>query len=70
MPELNLVQAINQGLHQAMAEDERVLVLGEDVGLNGGVFRATEGLQQKFGADRVVDTPLAEIGILGSSIGL
>ncbi|HVA67263.1 MAG TPA: alpha-ketoacid dehydrogenase subunit beta [Elusimicrobiota bacterium] len=70
MPELNLVQAVNQALHQAMEEDRRVLVLGEDVGLNGGVFRATEGLQQKFGAERVVDTPLAEIGIIGSSIGL
>ncbi len=70
MPELNLVQAINLALAQEMERDERVIVLGEDVGLNGGVFRVTEGLQQRFGADRVVDTPLAESGIMGSAIGL
>ncbi len=70
MPELNLVQAINLALAQEMQRDERVIVLGEDVGLNGGVFRVTEGLQQRFGADRVVDTPLAESGIMGSAIGL
>ena len=70
MAELNLVQAINQGLRQAMEADERVIVLGEDVGVNGGVFRATEGLQKQFGAERVVDTPLAELGIVGASIGL
>ncbi|MCC5786177.1 MAG: alpha-ketoacid dehydrogenase subunit beta [Phycisphaerales bacterium] len=70
MPELNLVQAINQALAQEMERDERVVVLGEDVGLNGGVFRVTEGLQAKFGRERVVDTPLAESGIIGASIGL
>lgn len=70
MPELNLVQAINQGLQQAMEEDSRVLLLGEDVGLNGGVFRVTDGLQKQFGAERVVDTPLAELGIVGTSVGL
>lgn len=70
MPELNLVQAVNQALKQAMEADDRVLVLGEDVGLNGGVFRATEGLYKQFGADRVVDTPLAELGIAGTSVGL
>ncbi|MCX5789477.1 MAG: alpha-ketoacid dehydrogenase subunit beta [Elusimicrobia bacterium] len=70
MAELNLVQAINQGLRQAMEADERVIVLGEDVGVNGGVFRVTEGLQKQFGAERVVDTPLAELGIVGASIGL
>ncbi|MBI5201830.1 MAG: alpha-ketoacid dehydrogenase subunit beta [Elusimicrobia bacterium] len=70
MSEINLVQAINQGLRQAMEADERVMVLGEDVGLNGGVFRVTEGLQKLFGADRVVDTPLAELGIVGSAVGL
>ncbi len=70
MPELNLVQAINQGLSQAMEADERVMLLGEDVGLNGGVFRVTEGLYQRFGPDRVVDTPLAELGIVGVSVGL
>jgi pyruvate dehydrogenase E1 component beta subunit len=68
--EMNLVQAINQGLDQAMEADERVMILGEDVGINGGVFRVTEGLFKKFGGDRVVDTPLAEIGIMGSAIGL
>src|SRR4051812_42502441 len=70
MPELNLVKAINQALHQEMARDESVLVLGEDVGLNGGVFRVTDGLQKRFGADRCIDTPLSESGIVGTSIGL
>ena len=70
MPELNLVQAINLALHQEMEADDSVIVLGEDVGVNGGVFRVTEGLHATFGGDRVVDTPLAESGIMGSSIGL
>lgn len=70
MANLTLVQAINLGLAQEMEADDRVVILGEDVGLNGGVFRVTEGLQQRFGADRVVDTPLAESGILGTAIGL
>lgn len=70
MAELNLVQAINLALAQEMERDSRVMVLGEDVGLNGGVFRVTDGLQKRFGADRVVDTPLAESGIIGTSIGL
>lgn len=70
MANLTLVQAINLGLTQEMEADERVIILGEDVGLNGGVFRVTEGLQQRFGEDRVVDTPLAESAILGSAIGL
>ena len=70
MPELNLVQAINQGLRQAMEEDKRVVVLGEDVGLNGGVFRVTDGLQKQFGEDRVIDTPLAEGAIVGMAIGM
>ncbi|MBI4377103.1 MAG: alpha-ketoacid dehydrogenase subunit beta, partial [Elusimicrobia bacterium] len=70
MRELNLVQAVNEGLRQAMESDDKVIVLGEDVGVNGGVFRATEGLFQRFGGDRVIDTPLAEIGIMGASIGL
>lgn len=68
--ELNLVQAVNEALDQAMAKDPRVMILGEDVGKNGGVFRATEGLWQKYGESRVVDTPLAEIGIMGGAIGL
>ena len=70
MANLTLVQAINLGLQQEMAADERVIILGEDVGKNGGVFRVTEGLQAQFGEDRVVDTPLAESGIMGSAIGL
>ncbi|MDX9910782.1 MAG: alpha-ketoacid dehydrogenase subunit beta [Phycisphaerales bacterium] len=70
MATLNLVQAINLTLAQEMERDERIVILGEDVGLNGGVFRVTEGLQQRFGAERVADTPLAESGIMGAAIGL
>jgi len=70
MPKLNMVQAINLALHQEMAKDDRTVVLGEDVGLNGGVFRVTDGLQKKFGEERVIDTPLSESGIIGTSIGL
>jgi pyruvate dehydrogenase E1 component beta subunit len=67
---LTLVDAINEALYQEMERDDRVVVLGEDVGLNGGVFRVTEGLQKRFGPERVVDTPLAESGIMGSAVGL
>lgn len=70
MANLTLVQAINLALVQEMEKDDRVLILGEDVGLNGGVFRVTDGLFKRFGKDRVVDTPLAESGIIGTSIGL
>ena len=70
MAQLPLVQAINLALAQEMEAAERVVCLGEDVGKNGGVFRVTEGLQQRFGADRVIDTPLAESGILGTAIGM
>jgi len=70
MPDLSLVQAVNLALAHEMAVDERVLVLGEDVGVNGGVFRATDGLQQRFGSTRVIDTPLAELLIAGMSVGL
>lgn len=70
MAELTLLQAVNTALHEEMARDEDVVVLGEDVGLNGGVFRATEGLFQKFGADRVMDSPLSESGIIGAAIGM
>jgi len=70
MANLTLVQAINLALIQEMEDDDSVILLGEDVGKNGGVFRVTEGLQQRFGEDRVVDTPLAESGIVGTSIGL
>ncbi|MBI2653973.1 alpha-ketoacid dehydrogenase subunit beta [Candidatus Woesearchaeota archaeon] len=65
-----IVQAVTMGLRQELTRDKSVVVLGEDVGLNGGVFRATEGLQKEFGPDRVIDTPLAELGIIGSSIGM
>jgi pyruvate dehydrogenase E1 component beta subunit len=65
-----LVEAVNDGLRQEMARDESVMVLGEDVGKLGGVFRATEGLFDEFGPDRCVDTPLAEAGIIGTAIGL
>lgn len=68
--QMTLIQAINDGMRVLLEEDESTLVLGEDVGKNGGVFRATEGLQEKFGADRVIDTPLSESGIIGTSIGL
>jgi len=67
---LPLVKALNAGLRRALAEDPKVLVLGEDVGPLGGVFRVTEGLQKEFGPQRVVDTPLAEAGIVGTAIGL
>ncbi|MEM4782621.1 MAG: alpha-ketoacid dehydrogenase subunit beta [Halalkalicoccus sp.] len=67
---LTLVQAVRDGLRDEMNEDDRVLVMGEDVGKNGGVFRATEGLYDEFGEDRVIDTPLAESGIVGTAIGM
>jgi 2-oxoisovalerate dehydrogenase E1 component beta subunit len=70
MKQLTLVQAINDALRVALEHDPRVIVLGEDVGRNGGVFRATEGLWESFGDDRVIDTPLAEAGIVGTSIGM
>ena len=67
---MTMVQAIQDALRVALREDPRVVVLGEDVGRNGGVFRVTEGLQAEFGAERVVDTPLAENGIVGAAIGM
>ena len=70
MAEITLVQAINQAHARAMADDPTVIVLGEDVGQDGGVFRATDGLLARFGAARVRDTPLAEACIAGLSIGL
>jgi len=70
MSELSLVQAVNTALKRAMSEDASILVLGEDVGIDGGVFRATEGLFEEFGGERVLDTPLAEASIAGVSIGL
>ncbi len=70
MPQVNLVEAVNMALARAMADDGNVVVLGEDVGVNGGVFRATVGLQERFGPERVIDTPLAEALIAGLSVGM
>ena len=70
MPKVNLIEAINMALAKAMDSDERVVVLGEDVGIDGGVFRATEGLFKRFGSERVVDTPLSEALIAGMSVGV
>jgi pyruvate dehydrogenase E1 component beta subunit len=70
MPEMNIIQAVNDALRLEMRRDPRVVVLGEDVGRFGGVFRATTGLQEEFGADRCIDTPLAESGIVGTAIGM
>jgi len=70
MSEITLVEAVNQALHYEMQKDNNVIVMGEDVGLNGGVFRATVGLQKKFGKQRVLDTPLAETMIAGTAIGM
>lgn len=70
MAQLTLVQAINQALDQEMGRDDRVIVLGEDVGINGGVFRVTEGLAEKYGKHRCQNTPLDESGIMGTAIGL
>ncbi|AAV47690.1 alpha-ketoacid dehydrogenase subunit beta [Haloarcula sp. NS06] len=67
---LTLVQAVRDGLYGEMERDEDVVVMGEDVGKNGGVFRATQGLHEEFGDDRVIDTPLAEAGIVGTAIGM
>jgi pyruvate dehydrogenase E1 component beta subunit len=65
-----IVQAVNMALKQELKRDKNVVILGEDVGVNGGVFRATDGLQKEFGAQRVIDSPLAELGIVGASIGM
>lgn len=70
MAKMTMVQALNLALQQEMEKDDRVIVLGEDVGVDGGVFRVTDGLVGKFGPERVVDTPLAESGIAGFSIGM
>lgn len=70
MAKLNMVQALNMALRQEMEKDDRVILLGEDIGINGGVFRVTDGLYDQFGARRVLDTPLAESAIAGFSIGM
>jgi pyruvate dehydrogenase E1 component beta subunit len=70
MPEVTLVGAVTMALARAMTDDERVVVLGEDVGVDGGVFRATDGLLARFGTERVIDTPLAETAIAGVAVGM
>ena len=70
MATLTLGKALNEGLRKSMETDSKVLIMGEDVGRLGGVFRVTDGLQKDFGEDRVIDTPLAESGIVGTAIGL
>jgi 2-oxoisovalerate dehydrogenase E1 component beta subunit len=70
MTQITLAKGVNMGLRKAMEADPKVLVMGEDVGKLGGVFRVTDGLQKDFGEDRVIDTPLAESGIIGTAIGL
>src|SRR5688572_26052762 len=70
MPTMNIIQAVNDALRIEMAREPKVVVLGEDVGKFGGVFRATSGLHDEFGPDRVIDTPLAEGGIIGTAIGM
>ncbi|WP_428265127.1 alpha-ketoacid dehydrogenase subunit beta [Haliangium sp.] len=70
MPTMNIIQAVNDALRIEMRREPKVVVLGEDVGRFGGVFRATNGLYDEFGPDRVIDTPLAEGGIIGSAIGM
>src|SRR3712207_5592110 len=70
MATTTLAKALNEGLRKAMENDPKVVIMGEDVGKLGGVFRVTDGLQKDFGEDRVIDTPLAESGIIGTAIGL
>ncbi|UCG14307.1 MAG: alpha-ketoacid dehydrogenase subunit beta [Deltaproteobacteria bacterium] len=70
MPKMNMVQALNLALDQEMSADDSVVVIGEDVGVDGGVFRVTDGLYDKYGEERVIDTPLAESTIYGSAIGM
>ncbi|MBP47765.1 MAG: alpha-ketoacid dehydrogenase subunit beta [Myxococcales bacterium] len=70
MATMNIIQAVNNALHLAMSRTDDLVILGEDVGKFGGVFRATVGLQEEFGEDRVIDTPLAEAGIIGAAIGM
>lgn len=70
MSSLNMVQSLNQTLDMKMGLDDNIILLGEDIGVDGGVFRVTEGLQAKYGAERVIDTPLVELGIVGTAIGM
>jgi pyruvate dehydrogenase E1 component beta subunit len=70
MAGIAIARALNMGLRKALEADSKVIIMGEDVGKLGGVFRVTDGLQKDFGEDRVMDTPLAESGIIGTAIGL
>ncbi len=70
MTQMTMVKALNSGLNNAMERDDSIILLGEDVGTDGGVFRVTEGLISKYGKERVMDTPLAELGIVGFGIGM
>ena len=70
MAEMTLGKALNAGIRQAMRDDDKVVIMGEDIGKLGGVFRITDGLLDEFGAERVMDTPLAESGIVGMAVGL
>ena len=70
MAVLTMAKALTEALRRTMEDDPKVLVMGEDVGKLGGVFRVTDGLQKDFGEDRVIDTPLAESGIIGTAIGM
>src|SRR5260370_33601280 len=70
MPRKTMVEAIRDAMDVSMQRDDNVVVFGEDVGYFGGVFRCTQGLQQKFGASRVFDTPISELGIVGAAVGM
>ncbi|MCL4209855.1 MAG: alpha-ketoacid dehydrogenase subunit beta [Phycisphaeraceae bacterium] len=70
MPQLTMVEALNLALDEAMRDDDRVVLMGEDIAVNGGVFRVTRGLMEKYGRSRVMDTPLAENGIIGTAVGM
>jgi pyruvate dehydrogenase E1 component beta subunit len=70
MEKINILTAVNKAMQQQLKLDKDVVIIGEDVGVNGGVFRATDGLQHEFGADRVIDTPLSELGIIGAAVGM
>ena len=70
MAQMNMIQALNSAMDVAMGRDPNVVILGQDVGFFGGVFRCTDGLQRKYGEHRVLDTPIAEGGIIGAALGM
>ena len=70
MPSITMVESLNLALDEALAQDNRVCLMGQDIGVNGGVFRVTKGLQARYGKDRVMDSPLAECGIIGTAVGM